>query len=76
MAQIGMHRSRAIWNDPEDPVLIKEINCQIGRGFREGRFDSRERKVVHRAEEYFGETVWSRGGREVRGLSKEFEREN
>jgi hypothetical protein len=76
MAQIRMHRSRVIWNDPEDPVLIKKINCKIRRGFWEGRIDSREREVIHRAKEYFGEIVWSRGRREVRGISKEFEREN
>jgi hypothetical protein len=49
-----MHRSRAIRNDLEDPVIIKKINCEIRRGIREGRIDPRERKVVHRAEEYFG----------------------
>jgi len=54
MAQIRMHRSRAIRNDSEDLIITKEINCQIRRGIREGRINPRERKVIHRAEEYFG----------------------
>jgi hypothetical protein len=54
MAQIRMHRSRAIRNDSEDPIIIKKINCKIRRGFREGRTNPRERKVIYRTEEYFG----------------------
>ena len=76
MAKIRMHRSRAVWNDTEDPVAIKKINCKIRGSFGEGCLDSREREAIHRAKEYISETVWSRGWRKVRSLSKELKREN